>query len=146
MKRTPLKRKTPLKAKSTLKSVPIVKKPKRKARKKGPPRDKKFLAFVRLQPCLVDGCPHKSEAHHFARKGMGQKCSDYKSVPLCHLHHVETWHRHGSLPGATRKEWMERFECCAVELKRRFDATRSGPNGFDVEGENQSHAGGAHAA
>lgn len=54
-----------------------------------PPHDEKYLAFVRLQPCLICKRPG-STAHHQPqrRKGtMGGKTSDYRAVPICFDHH-----------------------------------------------------------
>lgn len=50
-----------------------------------PPRNPRYRAFVRSHACL--GCHKRSpmvEAHHwYPRRGMGQKVSDYATVPLC---------------------------------------------------------------
>jgi hypothetical protein len=65
-----------------------------------PARDRRFLEFVRRQPCLlcVADPPPSSvpqwvlivEAAHtnaLGPRGMGQKASDYSAVPLCAWHH-----------------------------------------------------------
>lgn len=57
-----------------------------------PARDKKYLAFIRSLPCLVCQRPGPSDPHHEQEKGHGTmagKCSDYRTVPLCHTHHRE---------------------------------------------------------
>lgn len=42
------------------------------------------------------------EAHHYGDdKGMGIKCSDYDTAPLCSRCH-RFWHQHGRLPELTR--------------------------------------------
>lgn len=54
--------------------------------------DPKFLKFVRTQPCSVPGCKSEFkviEASHVGIRGLGQKCSDRESLPLCAAHH--TW-------------------------------------------------------
>ncbi|HEX3138774.1 MAG TPA: hypothetical protein VHQ87_01895, partial [Rhizobacter sp.] len=64
------------------------------------------------------------EAHHWGKHGMASKCSDYEAVPLCHEHHVEGWHRHGSLPGREREEWLERWRERSLELRAAFEALK----------------------
>lgn len=52
------------------------------------PRSEEYLAFVRRHPCLV--CKRPADSHHaFGRKGAGMKSSDYTTVPLCRVHHIE---------------------------------------------------------
>ena len=53
-------------------------------------KSKKYLDYIRKQPCLI--CGHKSEAHHIRKasnSGIGMKPSDSFSLPLCRLHHAE---------------------------------------------------------
>lgn len=92
--------------------------------RKGPPRDAGYLHFVRTQPCMVPGCRKRGEPHHFAKRGKGQKCSDYETVPLCHYHHLACWHSSAGLPGGTRGEWRERFRAKAAELLATYRSTR----------------------
>lgn len=57
-----------------------------------PVRDKKYLEYIRNQPCLC--CGHiPSEAHHESLDGgtMGGKTNDKSCIPLCYYHHH---HRH----------------------------------------------------
>lgn len=128
-RKTPLARKTPLVArkrlvaKKALKRSPMPKKAKPKSHRRGPERSPAFLEFVRAQPCLIEGCREPSEAHHFGRRGVGQKCSDFLCVPLCHYHHVEVWHRKGSLPGATHDECILLFHAVAERLVLEFHGT-----------------------
>ncbi len=134
-RRTPLKAKKPMargkpmgrpkpspKARPKEKAEPRASKlptsPKRQSR--GAPRDAGFLDFVRAQPCLYCGTSLGVEAHHFGKRGKGTKCSDYETVPLCHEHHVEGWHRHGTLPGMGRAGWLERFRFQAVLLLEMY--------------------------
>lgn len=120
MKRSPLKRKTPLRPRGA--AGPAVKRvePKKIRKARGPARSSPFLAFVRTQPCLVPGCREPSEAHHWGRRGMGQKCADWESVPLCHFHHVECWHLSRRLPGGSVQEWKERFRAESARLVEEF--------------------------
>lgn len=53
-----------------------------------PARDEKYLRFIRTFCCII--CQARNTVpHHFGRtgKGMGQKCSDYETIPLCVMHH-----------------------------------------------------------
>ena len=60
-----------------------MKKPKRE-------QDKKYLEWMRLQACIVtEPCSVLVVAHHISAGGMGTKCSDYETVPLCNEHHRE---------------------------------------------------------
>lgn len=67
-----------------------------------PVRDKQYLGWVRLQPCLI--CRRQPseyspiEAAHTGAHPYGQKASDYTCVPLCHGCHQsarESYHRLG---------------------------------------------------
>jgi hypothetical protein len=50
-------------------------------------RDKEYLIFVREHRCIV--CGKKcTQAHHIEKEGLGIKCSDYKTVPLCEACHT----------------------------------------------------------
>jgi len=61
-------------------------KPGMKLQKELADRDEDYLDFVRNFPCLVCGKP--SVAHHIKTNGIGIKCSDYLSIPLCSDHHT----------------------------------------------------------
>jgi hypothetical protein len=102
MKQTALKRRTPLRS-----GGPIKAGAKRRDNGRGPERSAKHLAMVRTFSCLGCGRHGPSEAHHFGKRGKGQKSSDFETVPLCTMCHRE-WHSNG-LPGGTRAEWLERF-------------------------------------
>lgn len=51
-----------------------------------PPRDSKYLAFIRTLPCAICGA-WRVEAAHTGPHGLGQKSSDYTAIPLCQSHH-----------------------------------------------------------
>lgn len=50
-------------------------------------KNKKYLEFIREQPCMV--CGNKAEPHHeaFGTSGMGIKGPDTWTVPLCRKCH-----------------------------------------------------------
>jgi len=57
--------------------------PRRKARR-GPPRDREYLTWIRSLRCCVCGRSPRNEAAHVGRDGgKGVKCSDYATIPLC---------------------------------------------------------------
>ena len=61
-----------------------------------PVRNKKYIEWIRLLPCLI--ClKTPSDPHHVPLKGhsgKGTKTDDTRTIPLCHLHHVE-YHNSG---------------------------------------------------
>lgn len=78
-----------------------------------------YLKYVRAHPCACCRAPGPSEAHHWGPKGrsggMGTKCSDFRTVPLCAICH-EHFHRSGSLPNLERKDTENLFLCAQVDL------------------------------
>jgi hypothetical protein len=67
----------------------------RRGKKMKPIRDPKRLAFIRSLPCVVCRKTRGVQAAHVGTtRGMGQKCSDLETLPLCeHDHQVQ--HRLG---------------------------------------------------
>jgi hypothetical protein len=61
-----------------------------------PARDKEYLGFVRGHACTICSRPAPSHAHHDGPRGMSQKTSDYRTLPLCDEHH--TMEHAGNLP------------------------------------------------
>lgn len=62
--------------------------------KRGPARDDKYLDWVRQQPCVVTAFQqdwgYPIHAHHVtigSGRGLGQKPSDYRSIPLYSIEH-----------------------------------------------------------
>ncbi|HSC86877.1 MAG TPA: hypothetical protein VLC09_06380 [Polyangiaceae bacterium] len=94
------------------------------SRTRAPERSAAFLSYLRTLPCDVEHCVAPAEAHHWGRHGVGSKCSDWEAIPLCHDHHVEGWHRHGTLPGRSREEWLNRWRERSAAHREVFEATR----------------------
>jgi len=80
-----------------------------------PKRDAKYLAAIRLLPCLICRLAPCREAAHVrmsSQAGMGRKPDDRRTVCLCHRHHMEQhaegekawWDRHGIDPLAVIEE------------------------------------------
>ena len=65
------------------------------------PRDPSYLQFIREHDCFHCMHPAPSDPSHFGGKGhsggMGLKCSDYFTAPLCRTCH-RFLHQHGVLP------------------------------------------------
>ena len=52
--------------------------------------NKEYLKFVRSLPCTICQAQWLSEPHHIAKDGhggMGTKCLDERTIPLCFTHH-----------------------------------------------------------
>lgn len=105
-----------------------------------PARDKQFREFVRIHPCAACqrkcrecqsrrypvGCIGRGEcvgvpvdAAHIGStgKGMGQKCSDEETAPLCRPHHEEQ-HKIGL--EAFQKKYGLNLLAIAAELVKRY--------------------------
>jgi hypothetical protein len=62
------------------------------------PRNPRYLAWIRTQPCCVCGSKSGIEASHTGRHGIGQKSPDTSAIPLCAKHHRtgrDSYHRLG---------------------------------------------------
>jgi hypothetical protein len=88
-----------------------------------PQRDTRYLAWIRTQPCII--CPpwkrSQIEAAHVGPRGVGQKCSDRQTVPLCLRHHQtgrdahhrlgrRFWEHHGLNRDAVIADLVTRYE------------------------------------
>lgn len=62
-------------------------------------RDRQYLAWIRTQPCAVQGCKSNfQEAAHTGDRALGRKADDRKTIPLCLFHHQtgnQSYHRLG---------------------------------------------------
>ena len=92
-----------------------------------PARSKTYLDWIRRQPCAATpsigkaggDCVDLVQVSHHGDRGMGQKCSDYRTIPLCRYHHMDQWHAKGSLFGWPREitdQWIA--EQIIVHLER----------------------------
>ncbi len=85
------------------------------------PRDQTYLAFVRSQPCCVTGSEFEVVAHHVRMKphggGVGLKPSDYRTVPLQTMRHLELhsmsdrvfWQKHGVDPNLVMARLLRQY-------------------------------------
>lgn len=96
----PLRQTRPSTTKATLRPVP----------KPHPPaRAPEYLAFVRAHPCAACQRRKGIEAHHWSPgRGVGQKVSDYRTVPLCEDCH-RYFHDHACLPRLDARTTRELF-------------------------------------
>lgn len=87
--------------------------------KQTPWRNKKYLAWVKSQPCIATrqpaDDPHHIIGHGFG--GMGTKASDWAVIPLQRWAHdelhrdVKTWERlHGNQVDLLMRFWRENFD------------------------------------
>ena len=63
-----------------------------------PPRNPRYLAWIRTQPCCVCGSKMAIAASHTGPHGLGQKSPDSSAIPLCLKHHRtgnDSYHRLG---------------------------------------------------
>lgn len=89
-----------------------------------PARCPAFLAFVQEHACTSCAAPAPSEAHHQGRKGVGQKCSDFLCVPLCHACHF-VYTSTGALPGRSRASSLALMMATQVKLLQRWAELRA---------------------
>ena len=83
-----------------------------------PPRNPKYLAWIRTQPCLVCGSTRWIEAAHTGPHGLGQKSPDTSAVPLCAKHHRtgnDSYHRLGP------RRFSEVHNLDLIEIVRRLN-------------------------
>jgi len=92
--------------------------------------DHAYLTHVRRHPCCACSATRNVEAHHWGRRGLGQKAADRDAVPLCsECHH--SWHQHGRLAtvGLSRDASIELFQKTAYVLQQQWAELHDG-NGF----------------
>lgn len=65
-----------------------IKKPKRKTKYAKRKRHPEYMAWIATQPCCICGF-WPVEVAHVGKRGLGQKCSDLETLPLCANHHRE---------------------------------------------------------
>lgn len=61
------------------------------------------------------------EVHHYGTtgKGMGQKCSDYETVPICQKHHSEI-----ESPSSSQKIVQKKYGISFEEVSKTYFLTR----------------------
>lgn len=77
-----------------------------------PDRDENYLAYIRTYKCCV--CGKKcSVAHHVNPGGVGSKCSDFLTLPLCTEHHTKGKY---AIHNIGKEEFQKRFNINFSEL------------------------------
>jgi hypothetical protein len=80
--------------------------------------DRRYLDFIRRQPCCAPACVARppSHAHHITGAGMALKADDKDTMPLCARHHSELH----ELRGAFRVTRSERliWQCQQISKYR----------------------------
>jgi len=79
-----------------------------------PGRSESYLDYVRAMPCCACGAKAPSEPHHWGPRGMGQKTSDFRVVPLCHEDH-RAFHDTGSVRNRNRIATVQLFYATQVD-------------------------------
>ncbi len=106
MKRSPLQRKTPLRRRTRLRPVGRTKYRRRT-------RDFDFMGFVLYQPCVLRAtgkCEGRVQADHAGARGLGVKCPDDQTIPLCRFHHSSRTDYTGyfkNWKGPQMREWCD---------------------------------------
>ena len=78
------------------------------------PRNPRYLAWIRTQPCCVCGAKRGIEASHTGPHGIGQKSPDSSAIPLCAKHHrtgADSYHRLGRENSRRDTIWISRPSC-----------------------------------
>lgn len=90
-------------------------------------RDRKYLDYLRTQPCIITGLRGTEddpvEAAHIGTAGKGLKSSDNEALPLCHSIHAEC-HQKGEMSTLRRlvPDWLlrEALRAYAREMYREY--------------------------
>lgn len=73
-----------------------------------PTRSRKYLVWVKSQPCIECARPGPSDAHHIRGVGyfggMGMKAADHLAMPLCRVHHMDL--HEGRIPLDRQWRWL----------------------------------------
>jgi hypothetical protein len=86
-----------------------------------PVRDRKYLAFVRTQPCAVCGSWRWVESAHTGGRGLTQKADDRKAIPLCRFHHQRsTQSLHALGPTKFARVWKLDVRGLILELQGMY--------------------------
>ena len=80
--------------------------------------DPQYLAWIRMNSCAVcwqwklrPARDRNIEAAHVGKRGLGQKCSDRETIPLCIWHHRTGPHSHHALGKRFWNFWkLDRIE------------------------------------
>lgn len=87
------------------------------------PRDPKYLAWLRKQPCAFCGAAPPSEVSHHGRHGIAIKASDHLALPSCrrcHARHHQGGSPHLRFDNVTPDERRGFFEAMAAKLRERW--------------------------
>jgi hypothetical protein len=110
-----------VKRSASLKRTGRVKAKRSTPRRSNREHDQEYMAKVRELPCIVgEMLPHsfvherEMHAHHMGARGLGQKCSDYETVPMCALCHAN-WHNCADEFAGWSKEKRREFAQATIE-------------------------------
>ena len=102
--------------------------PRKKKARRGPARDAAYLEWIRTLPCCACGRHPRNEPAHVGHDGgMKQKCSDYATVPLCHVCHRTGPHSFHGLNGGARAfaaMWFLDFDALVERYNQAYCVVR----------------------
>ena len=77
-----------------------------------------WLSLVRMLPCAYIGCKIRraGTAHHVFSDGIGMKCSDFLTIPLCITHHLTS---NNPVQGMNDKEFKKVIGMSKADAVRR---------------------------
>src|ERR1700679_331254 len=95
----------------------------------GPPRrgrlhDEIYLDFIRSLRCWICGTLRHVEAAHCGLRGLGQKCSDLETLPLCTWHHRTGPTSHHALGKRFWSFWKVDRYAVFGELREKYEIAR----------------------
>lgn len=96
--------------------------------------DRDRCKWVKTLACLAPGAPRGcspvTEAHHAGRRGVGQKCPDAETVPLCSQHHADWESGWGAFRGWDQEQRRAFTAAALATTETRWQARRELPNWF----------------
>ncbi len=93
---------------------------KRSKPRRGPLKDPKYLKFVASLHCAVC-CAFPVEVAHVGERGLGQKCSDRETIPLCALHHRVSSMSHHSMGKKFWDAWGLHRDRIVASIQRMYE-------------------------
>jgi hypothetical protein len=114
-------RRSPITRHTALRRGKPVRKRRATPRRSSRVRNREYMIFVKTLLCCIeehspdphyhdDPCDPVIEADHVGRRGIGQKCSDDETIPLCARHHRERHNARGIFSDLAReqmREWLD---------------------------------------
>ena len=80
-------------------------------------RSKKYFDFVKTLTCVIsdENCMGDIIPHHCEAGGMGMKCNDTRTIPVCVHHHDEV---HRGSESFFKKYCLDMWKCIAETIEK----------------------------